>query len=83
MKPAEFQGQNAVFGADQPEYQPLPAFKGPATEHAVTSFWECTPEEAELIKQNGGVWVTQLTFGRAFQPQLVEASRPANLPEII
>lgn len=27
MTPIKFKGQNIVFGANQPEYQPLPALK--------------------------------------------------------
>lgn len=66
MKAIEFEGQNVIFAKDQPEYNPLPAFK--AADGTVTTCWELTPEERLEIFNSGKLWLRQLTFNQPLQP---------------
>jgi hypothetical protein len=68
MKPIDFPGTNIVFGAGQPEYQPLPAIKCP--DGQVITCWELSPEEIEEVKVSGKIYLHQLTFNKALQPIL-------------
>ncbi len=78
MSPVAFEGQNTVFGAEQPEYQPLPAHVATdKPEGTVTTCWQLTPEELTIIVMNGGkLWLQQLSFGQALQPQLPSVECP-------
>lgn len=66
MKPINFPGSNVVFGANQPEYLPLPALKLPDGE--VITCWELTDEDVENIQKNRKFYLSQLTFNRPLQP---------------
>lgn len=66
MKPVEFKGHNIVFGADQPEYQPLPALR--TADGQVITCWEFTDEELERLKTNKRIYFQQLTFNAPLQP---------------
>jgi len=66
MKPIQFNQVNTVFGADQPEYQPLPAHK--STEGDVTTCWELTDEEIEVIKNTKKIFISLKTFNQPIQP---------------
>lgn len=68
MKPVEFIGHNVVFGAGQPEYQPLPALRTP--DGQVITCWEFTDEEVERIVENKRLYFQQLTFNAPLQPIL-------------
>ncbi|HEY1044965.1 MAG TPA: hypothetical protein VGF79_00905 [Bacteroidia bacterium] len=67
MKPKEFKGQNVVFGANQPEYQPLPALRIPETGEVITC-WQMTDEEFEEVSKTRCVYLQQLTFNQPLQP---------------
>lgn len=71
MKAVDFKGRNAIYGKDQPEYNPLPVHKTESGE--VTSVWEISDEEFEEIKKTRRVRVTQLTFNQNLQPLKLEA----------
>lgn len=81
MNIVEFEQQNVVFGKDQPEYLPLPAYLDrEKPEQAATFCFQMTDEELEACKNNGGnVYFQQLTFGAPLQP--VRAS--INVMELI
>lgn len=66
MKPIEFKGSNIVFGANQPEYQPLPALKMPDGE--VITCWEFTDDEIERLVKGRRIYFSQLTFNNPLQP---------------
>lgn len=66
MNPVSFEHQNVVYGEKQPEYNPLPAHKD--AEGTVTSCWELSPEELEIISKTGRIYLSQLTFNKALQP---------------
>lgn len=68
MKPIEFEEQNILFGENQPEYQPLPAFKGKGPQGEVISCWELTDEEIEKLKVTKQIWVSLLTFDKPLHP---------------
>lgn len=66
MKPIKFDGSNVVFAEDQPEYEPLPAKKD--SDGTITTCWELTPEEREIIANGGNLWLRILTFNKPLQP---------------
>lgn len=66
MKPIAFKGQNIVFGADQPEYLPLPALRMPDGE--VITCWELDAAEIESIVKNKCFYLSQLSFNQPLQP---------------
>lgn len=68
MKPIEFQGCNVTFAKDQPEYQPLPAFKD--EKGNVTTCWEFTTEELAIIAKTGKLYISISTFNQPLQPIL-------------
>jgi hypothetical protein len=67
MKPVEFPEQNAVLAKDQPEYLPLPVCRrGDRT----ISCWKLTFRERVRLLFTGRLWLVQLNFEQALQPQL-------------
>lgn len=73
MKPTDFKGSNIIFAKDQPEYQPLPAH---LTQDVTTTCWVLTWRERWEILCSGKLWLQQLNFGAALQPQLPSSKRP-------
>ncbi len=46
MQPLKFEGANIVFGANQPEYIPLPAERvGKPQTGQINTCWELSPDE--------------------------------------
>lgn len=77
MEPMNFKDANCVYGANQPEYQPLPAQQvGKAATGQIITCWQLTPEELEKVKDTGLIWVSMLTFGRTLQPLLLAVEKP-------
>ncbi len=68
MKPIEFKEQNVVFAKDQPEYQPLPAFKNESTQGEVISCWNLTLTERLRLLLTGKLWVSLMTFNKPLTP---------------
>jgi hypothetical protein len=71
VKPIEFDGCDAVYAKDQPEYLPLPVrrFDGnPPGAGGVTSCWELTWLERLKIFINGHFYISMLTFDQPLQP---------------
>jgi len=84
MRPIEFPGCNAIFGADQPEYMPLPAYRSPQGE--VTACWQLTDDERAEVARTGQVFVTLLSGSRPLTPHYVavvgpELAKPAAAAE--
>lgn len=74
MQPVKFVESNVTFAEDQPEYQPLPAhWNGVET---VTSCWQFTWRDRVRILFGAPLWLRQLTFGQALQPQLPQLEKP-------
>ena len=66
MKPIKFPEQNCTYAKDQKEYLPLPAFKD---ERETISCWQISFAERLKILFSGKIWLRQLNFGEALQPQ--------------
>lgn len=69
MKPIKFKYSNVVYAENQPEYLPLPAHK--AEDGTVTTCWKCDWIDRIRVLFYGRVYVQQLTFNKALQPQKV------------
>ncbi len=77
MKPVNFDGANVVFGANQPEYIPLPAERvGKPETGQINTCWELSPEELKMVQETGKIWVSLLTFGQPLQPVMVSVYKP-------
>ena len=77
MEPIKFDGANIVFGANQPEYRPLPAERvGNAVVGQINTCWEFTPDEIKKVQETGQIYVSLLTFGQPLQPVLVSVDKP-------
>jgi len=76
MNPIEFPGHTTVFAKDQPEYLPLPAHRGPAPKHCVTSCWRLSWTERLKLLFTGRIWLQTWTFGGPLQPQRLDIDKP-------
>lgn len=77
MQPLKFEGCDIVYGATQEEYQPLPAERvGRPEIGQINTCWELSPEELEIVKKTGKIWLSVLTFGQPLQPILLSAEKP-------
>ncbi len=77
MEPAKFDEVNAVYGANQPEYKPLPAERrGKAQTGEVLTCWQLSPEELIKVQETGQIWLSMLTFGQPLQPVLLAVEKP-------
>jgi hypothetical protein len=77
MKPLNFDGANVVYGANQPEYQPLPAERvGKPETGQINTCWEFSPDELKRVQETGVIFVSLLTFGQPLQPVLVSVDKP-------
>lgn len=74
MKPIPFKEQNVVFAKDQPEYLPLPAHN--TSDGTVISCWRLSLWERIKVLWTGRLWLSQMTFGQALQPQLPDVDSP-------
>lgn len=67
MKPVEFPEQTTVWAKDQPPYLPLPAY---SNERETISCWRLR------VLFIGRLWLRQLNFGGALQPQAPSVECP-------
>ena len=63
-----------VLAEHQDQYENLPIVE--CGEGAVLSRWELSEEEKEFVAKNGYIYLWTWTFGRPFQPVLIEAKEP-------
>ena len=63
-----------VYAKDQPEYVPLPAWKGP--DGLRVTRWKLTWKERFQVLIGGSIWLRILTFDLPLQPVLIETSCP-------
>jgi hypothetical protein len=77
MKAKQFPGTNVVYGANQPEYNPLPAMKLP--DGTVITCWELSDEEIETIQKTKCIYFSQLTFNSPLQPVRAQVELSDNL----
>lgn len=66
MEPKKFPQVNAVFGADQPEYKPLPALI--TSDGYVVMCFQLSEEEKKRVAETGEVWISLLTGGASTSP---------------
>ena len=77
MEPIKFDGANVVFGANQPEYVPLPAERvGKPETGQINTCWALSPDELKKVQGTGQIYVSLLTFGQPLQPVLVSVDKP-------
>ena len=74
MEPVNFDGANVVYGANQPEYMPLPAFRKENGE--IWTCWKLSPEDLKRIQETGVIWLAMLTFNLPLQPVLLSPDCP-------
>lgn len=68
MKPKQFKEVNVTFAKDQPEYQPLPAFRNDSPQGEVITCWELSFKERLRVLFFGEVWVSLMTFNKPLTP---------------
>ena len=77
MEPIKFDGANVVFGANQPEYEPLPAERvGKPETGQINTCWALSTDELKKVQETGQIYVSLLTFGQPLQPVLVSVDKP-------
>lgn len=76
MKPIKFPEALSIFGADQKEYLPLPAYRHKDDWLCVSSCWGMSLKERVKVLFTGKVWVTMPTFGKALTPVKISAHKP-------
>jgi len=81
MKPVEFDGQNAVYAKDQPEYLPLPVHRYDDPCGRVTSCWELTFLERIKVLFGGKVWLQLMTFRGPLQPVYLTVKKEEVVPD--
>lgn len=67
IDPGEELGTLRVYGADQPEYQPLPSRVYPGG-HVVLTKWQLSTDERMAILDGANLFLHVLTFGNPLQP---------------
>lgn len=76
MEPKKFDGANCVYGANQPEYQDLPAQRYGGSLGQVVTCWQLSPEELQKVQETGEIWLSLLTFGNPLQPVMLTVEKP-------
>ena len=76
MEPIKFDGANVVYGANQPEYKPLPAERRPGRSGEVVTCWELSPDELKRVQETGKIYLGLLTFGQPLQPVIMSVDKP-------
>lgn len=66
MKAIKFKGHNVVYAENQPEYNPLPAFKD--ENGTIVTCWELTNEDFERIVETRRIYLSVMTFNNHLQP---------------
>ena len=66
--------RNVVFGADQPQYSPLPA--AVSATGVVLTEWEPNAKELEQLLQGGRIRICMHTFGFPLNPIAVDVTLP-------
>lgn len=69
MQPIDFKGSNIKFAVGQPQYLVLPAYRSNDINGTVTTCWKLTWKEKLKILWTGKLWLQQMAFKQALQPQ--------------
>ena len=73
MRPLEFPEQTMVWAKDQAPYLPLPAY---TNDRETITLWGLTWRERLRVLWTGRLWLRQLNFGGALQPQKPTTTSP-------
>ena len=73
MNPVEFPQQTIVWAKNQPPYLPLPAY---TDDKQTISCWSLTLKERIKVLLFGRLWLRQMNFGEALQPQAPSIDSP-------
>lgn len=73
MNPIEFKEQNITYAKDQPEYNPLPAYKD--DDGVVVSCWRLSFRERLKILLTGKVWLSLMSFNKPLTPSLMSVNK--------
>lgn len=76
MIAVSFPEHTIVLGAVQDEYEPLPVHISSDAERRATMCFRLSDTEIVEIVRTRTVWLTQLTFGRLFQPIALSITKP-------
>ena len=68
-----------IFGQDQPEYIPLPAWRD--SNGRIVTRWNVGFRERLRILLFGDIWLTMLTFNQPLQPVMLDAKCPVEPDE--
>ena len=79
MKPIDFPERNVMVAESQDEYLTLPAFQD---ERETISRWRFTWWERLRILFGAGLWIRQMSFGKALQPQLPQIETPFTAKDV-
>ena len=74
MKIIKMKEQNCTYAENQPEYLPLPAHR--SEEGIVTSCWELSDEEMEILLKTKKIYLQVLTFNKPLQPVKMLVENP-------
>ena len=74
MRPINFKGMNCTYSEHQPEYRPLPAHRD--ADGCITSCWYMGLFERFIVLITGRVYISNLTFNKPLQPQLLQLTNP-------
>lgn len=75
MKPIKFKEHNAIFGSDQPEYEPLHAYRVGNEEGEIVSCWRLSLKERFKILITGKIWMSLLGFHKPINPSYLTTNK--------
>jgi len=75
MTPKQFKEANVTFSKDQPEYQPLPAFRNYSPQGEVITCWNLTFRERLRVLFKGEIWLSLLTFNKPLTPSFMTTKK--------
>ena len=77
MKLIEFKEQTCVIAKNQPQYEPMPAWReADDIEGRIVCCWKLTKWERIKLLFTGKVWHYIFTFNQPIQPQLLSVAYP-------
>lgn len=75
MTPKKFKEANVTFAKDQPEYQPLPAFRSDSPQGEVITCWNLTFRERLRVLFKGEIWLSLLSFNKPLTPSFMTTKK--------
>lgn len=75
MTPKKFPEANITFAKDQPEYQPLPAFRNESPQGEVITCWNLSFKERMRVLVKGEIWLSLLSFNKPLTPSFMTTKK--------